>query len=429
MDWKFLAATLSIPILVLSTPSESLAQASVPRGDTVTSRSRPALDPLGVRLGAFLFFPNLFIDQTYSDNIFASENDTEADFITEVRPEFSLESDWNNHALRLAAGSNFGLYADNDAEDFIDYFTSVDGRLDITRDAALFANGGYARRHEERGDPDDVRGRNPTEFDLIDGGLRYVHSFGRFRTTTRAEFLRLDFENVEAAGPGSAQTIQNDRDRSIFTGGLRVGYEILPSYEAFIQGTGNRRNYDETDADDAIGTDRDSYGYDIVTGVALDLGGLLFGEVFVGFREQTYEEGSLNDNSGVTFGTTIDWNVTPLTTFTFRVEQDVNDTTIEGASGVTVTEGRFGVDHELLRNLLLNGNVSVSSNDYEGTSRQDYVFGTGIGARYLMNRNFYASIGYRFVRRSSEDAVGDGTPGEDPDFSENRFRIGLEAQL
>ena len=75
------------------------------RGETVTNRSRPELDPLGMRAGSFLIYPRLGLQETYNDNIFAVESDEQDDFITLVRPQLDVRSDWTNHAVDLRAGA------------------------------------------------------------------------------------------------------------------------------------------------------------------------------------------------------------------------------------------------------------------------------------------------------------------------------------
>src|SRR4051812_21342077 len=44
------------------------------RGQTVTDRPRPELDPLGVHLGTFFLYPRLELDELFNDNIFATRS-------------------------------------------------------------------------------------------------------------------------------------------------------------------------------------------------------------------------------------------------------------------------------------------------------------------------------------------------------------------
>ena len=61
------------------------------------------------------------------------------------------------------------------------------------------------------------------------------------------------------------------------------------------------------------------------------------------------------------------------------------------------------VQHELLRNLLLNGTVDYTRDDFQGTGRTDNSYGAGFGVSYLLNRNLTVDANYRFTKRDSDD--------------------------
>jgi hypothetical protein len=178
------------------------------------------------------------------------------------------------------------------------------------------------------------------------------------------------------------------------------------------------RRYDETP--DTTGVDRDSWGYSVVGGVALDFGGITFGEIYAGYLQQFYDDSDLENVSAPTFGGALTWNATTLTTVTLAVERAVLETTDAGASGYISTAGELTVDHELLRNVILSASGAVTNNDYEGTSRTDWFYIGNVGARYLLNRNLYLSAGYLFRHRTSDEVNN---------FDQNLIRIGLQTQL
>lgn len=388
------------------------------RGETVVSRARPEYDPLGIRLGGFYLFPQLNVFQTFNDNVFASENDTKSDFVTNVAPALSLQSDWGRHALNFSTGSNTAKYYEYTRQDYTEYFVNGNGRVDITGDAALFAGGGFAHRFEFPGSPDfQEDAREPTPYNVGNGFVRYVQSFGRLRTTVDSTVDRFVYEDDILR---SGEHVSNaDDDRTVYGGGVRVGYEIFPNYEAFVRGSGNRREYD--DHDNVGIRDRSSTGYNAVTGIALDLGGLVFGELYVGYLEQIYDDSDFDTINGVDAGGSLTWNVTTLTTITARASRQINDTTQRNVSGILTTATGIDVDHELLRNLLLNANFAYVRDEYENINRNDDYYITGIGGRYLFNRHFSANLGYRFVQRDST------TPSFE--YTRNLVRIGVQAQL
>jgi hypothetical protein len=412
------------PRAVTPAPRSGLEEKQpLPRGDTVASRSRPEYAPLGVPLGSFLLFPQLGLFQSYNDNVFATEHDTDGDFITNVAPELALQSNWNQHALNFFTGANFSKYADFTKQDYTDYYVATNGRLDILRDSTLFGGASYARRHELPGSPDFRRSATePTPYDAYNAFARYLQGLGLFNVTLDGAFNRLDYKSVNTVeGPNNSNS---EDDRNAYLGGVRVGYQLFPEYEAFVRVNGNAVRYDRSRQTNGRTTDRSSDGYDFATGVALDLGGILFGEAYVGYLQQFYDSNDFNTLGGVNFGGSLTWNVTTLTTVTSRLTRTVETTTFEDSPGVLSTLGEVQVDHELLRNLILNGTFSVVHDDYQDSGRNDNYYIGGIGARYLFNRNIYGSLGYNIIRRSSDDEE-DGTN----DYTQNVIRIGLEAQL
>ncbi|MBL8660229.1 MAG: outer membrane beta-barrel protein [Rhodospirillales bacterium] len=402
-----------------ASPGNAQQVTVLPRGDTVATRARPEYDPLGIRAGSFLFFPQLSVSEVYNDNIFATDGGKVDDFITVLSPQATLESNWSRHALAIAGGGDFSFYKQNPDEDYQDWFAATDGRIDVSRDIALYGGGGAARRHEIRGSPDDPGGDEPTVYYEYNAFARYDQNFDRFGLTVDGLFDRVDYTNTPVSdGPDISN---NDRDRNVYSTPVRLGYEITPDYEAFVRVAPNIRRYDQTP--DFDGVDRDSWGYQAVGGLALDFGGITFGEIYAGYMQQFYDDSDLNNVNTPTFGGSVTWNATTLTTLNLAVERNVLETTAIGASSYISTSGELTIDHELLRNVILTAGGAVTNNDYDGINRKDWFYLGNFGARYLLNRNLYLSAGYLYRHRSST-----GSDGVD-DFTQNLIRIGLQTQL
>jgi hypothetical protein len=318
-------------------------------------------------MGSFLVLPSIAVEQRYDDNVFNTDGDEEDDFITRILPRLNIRSDWSNHALNFESGAAIGRYWDNDDEDYEDYYAGASGRLDIRRSTQFRVRSRYEHLHEDRGSPDDAGGKDPTELDVSTLGAELFHDFGRLNGTVGGSFRRISFDDVDAAG--GPDIVQHDRDRDRTEGFVRVGYDISPRYEAFVRGSYNDVNYDEDEH--VTGIDRSSDGYGVAVGLDVDFGGLVFGDLFVGYRSQDYDDSSLDDIDGFGGGADITWNATTLTTIGFSALGDIKETTVAGASGRMVATGEVTVDHELLRNLLLAANASVTRDDYEGISRTD----------------------------------------------------------
>jgi len=388
-----------------------------PRGQTVTERQRPDLDPLGMHAASFLVFPKFSLGESYNDNIFATTGNRKDDFITTLSPELRAQSDWNRHFLAFEARGDIGRYATNSSEDFEDATISANGRVDIVRDAFVSGGATLNKFHEDRGSPDEVNGKFPTEYMVFSPTVGAANRWNRFSLRGDATLQRYMYDNAVTS---TGSSINNkDRDRSQYTVSLRGGYEIVPEYEAFVRVAYNTVNY--SSAVDDNGFNRDSDGYEAVVGTRIDLSGVTYGDVFAGYRRQMYDDARLRTVNGPTFGGAITWNVTSLTTAKGSIVRTVEESTLSNASGFFATDFRASVDHELLRNLLIGATVGYLVDDYEGISREDDYYKAGAYARYLMNRNLYLTARYDYERRAS-DAVG-------ADYDKNIFMLRLETQL
>ena len=402
-------------VLALPVGAPAFAQTDS-RTTTVMDRERPELDALGAKAGGFTLYPSVEIDQTYNDNIFATQNGEIDDFITTIRPAVRIESDWNQHYLGFNGSADVVRYWDNGQEDHETADLRVDGRIDIRRDTNVTAAAGYEKGSEERGSVNDAGGSTPTEFDVVSFDAGIFNRWNRASVSADGTIRQRDFDDVQS----TAGTINNDdRDRDEYKLDLRGGYEIQEEYEAFVQLILTSVDYDA--AVDDNGLDRDNEGYEIRAGARLDFTGLLFGDVFVGYLNRDYEGATLSSVDTIVGGLDLTWNVTPLTTVKGGFSREVAETTLTAASGTLTTEYRVSADHELLRNLILSARASMSTEEFEGVSREDDYIKAGFGAKYMLNRNFSLVLDYDYSRRDSNVA------GSDNDI--NKILLRLRAQL
>lgn len=366
------------------------------RGETVRERPREAYDANGLRAGGFLLFPTIELGVRHEDNVYRVEDGEIDDFVTFVHPRIRAVSSWSNHEIALDAGVEADRFDSNRDENSTDWFVTTAGRLDVLRHTNVSADLDLQRRHEDRGDPNSARVAKPVVYDSQSVGVGGFHRFNRFALSAEGRSTEFSYD----------QASQGDRDRRRSELMLRAGYEIVPEYEAFVRVDWNRRDYERRQGR----FNRDSDGWKVVAGTALDLGGLIFGEVSAGYRKQDYEDPRLPAVDGLAIDGSLTWNVTPLTTINAFVERTVEESVLD-ASGSLATSGGVGVDHELLRNLILGADLDMARNRYYPVAgaprREDEHIGVGIEGTWLVNRFLHASLGYRFETRESTAAGGD----------------------
>jgi hypothetical protein len=404
---RYLLATSA---LVFLTPELALAQAQpVDPNVTVTQRPRPDYDPLGIRAGSFLVFPELGVNGVYSDNVGFDEDDEESDFALVVQPSVEFVSQWSRHLLQLEAGSNISIQLEESDEDYQDLFAVGSGRVDVSRQTNVVANAQARLDHEGRDDPEDGGGDELTDIYRFGGGLAVNHQVNRLGFTVGGDVLRSVFDDDD----------EEDRNANVYDLLLRTSYEVSPRLDMFVEGRYNVEDRDDNVDDNGI--ERDTDGYEARLGAGVDLTSVLFGEAFAGYRVQRFEEDTFDDETGLSFGIDLNWNPTLLTSVGFFGQRDFRPTDEGGAASNFRTEFGVTIDHEVLRNVIINGEASYQNDDFRGDDREDDSFLVGGGVTVWLNRNLSVNAGYDYSERDSNQA------GED--FTVNQVSIGLTLRL
>ncbi len=408
----------SISVALLFAGLSAMAQQVQPL-ETVANRPRPALDPLGIRLSGFILSPDLSVQGTYNDNIFAHDSVTVEDIVVSVLPSISLESNWNRHSLSLNADADIGRYQDNSDEDYEDYEIRADGRLDINSANYLSGFLRHAADHVDRTSPEDFRFAGITEYTADTASLTYFRKPNRFLLQLNGRARETLFEDSPTP-IGSINNADRNRFQTDYT--MRIGYEFVAESVFYLQGTANSWDYQQKV--DNAGFERSSNGYEVAMGISREISGVTSANVYVGYLSQEFDDGRFETVEGLSFGADIIWNVTNLMTLNATASRNIEPTAIVGASGIAATYYGMSLDYELLRNWILSMNIFLADDEYQGIGRTDNVVGSGLSTKYLIHRNFYAYLGFDYERREStpENLRAD-------DYRVNRFFLRLQGQF
>ena len=114
------------------------------------------------------------------------------------------------------------------------------------------------------------------------------------------------------------------------------------------------------------------------------------------------------------------WNPTQLTSLRLDGVGGYEPSDV-GASNLTHQIG-LRVDHELLRNVLIGGEVSYTRDDFQDSGgRIDNRYDVGPDITYLLNRYLSVGAGYVFTKQDSDD--------NQEEFTRNLITLRLTAQL
>jgi hypothetical protein len=362
---------------------------------TVTQRPRPEVDPLGLHIGDFFWFPRAELDEVYNSNIFATRRPTISDVITVLQPSFDLLSSFPRNAVNLHGGAASQFYASHSAQNTQDGFISTDGRLDVTVGNSFYGSAQAAHLHIPRtstNSPSDAA--QPVTYWAYTANAGYRQTGLRFGYQADIAVLSTQYNAVPTVGGGILP--QRPSDTTISQAVLRGSYELVPDYLGYIRVAGNLTDYPHL-------APLNSAGYRTDLGLQILPRHILSGEIYTGYLSQIY--GTLGRSiTGVDAGGRLVYNFTRLTTATFtglRTVIPANPTIGTTGTSYLATTAAANVDHELLRNLLLNASAGYEIDTYLGVSRTDNILSIGAGLKYLLHRNLYLGGSYAYQQRNS----------------------------
>ncbi len=361
----------------------------------VTTRSQPEFDPEPIHAGAFDITSSVGVSAAYNDNIFAEPNNEDDDTIFRLTPRVTARSNWSVHELSAGLSVYHREYSANSSESSTDYNLFVNGRIDVSRDFQVRLGADTGHITEDRWAAASFGATEPASFD------------------TASTFVQASYRNdriliegtVGASNDEYDQTIQQIRDNTSTYANARLSYAVSPDVAVFVQTRQTNLDYDQTDRDGTRST--------IDAGVNFELSAPFRGEIAVGNFKDNRDNPLYGDTEGLNVSGNVKWFPTELTTVTFLANRGVVDPGL--ATSATSVNTAFGlrVDHELLRNLLLFGNIRQEKSQYEGAAidREDDAFSFAVGGAYKINRNMH--LEFEYSTRSQDSSGVNAGPSMD----------------
>jgi hypothetical protein len=172
---------------------------------------------------------------------------------------------------------------------------------------------------------------------------------------------------------------------------------------------------------DMNGFYRDSTGYILRGGAAVEISGLLEGEVSGGYGQRDYVDPRLPPLRGPVVDVALIYTPSPLTTVTLRGATSMNETTVPYASGALTQAVAATLSHDLLRNLNVTLTGNYFYNNYQGSFVLQRRGGAGVQLEYKLTRS--VSLRGSFMRQILDSTYPKA------DYTANVYTAGLRFQL
>ena len=417
---KTLAVSLSLLILGgggLALPGVlSAADDEEDSTDSSEAKEKP-----GYYTESFHIQPELQVTGYYDDNIYATDQQEESDFITIISPMLKVKSLWDKNSLKLGAGANIGRYADKTGENYNDAWVEADGSFNIGEKTSLFGGAGYSHKHEPRDSKESARiTPEPTTYDVTDLRLGMRQGFDDLTLRVAGTYQALDYKNV-------GDVYNDDRDRTVTGLGARVSKRIDKNLSIYGQAFLNNRDYDE--AEDLSGFNRDSQGYTASVGVTKKFGRSNKIDAYLGWLVQEYDDDRFDRVNKPNFAASLRWYPAESYKLTASLDRTLSETTEFGSSGYLYTQFDTQLDKRMFNNIVGYLSYGYGLVEYQDVGREDVINTFGVGVNYYMSKRVLISGGYSYISNDSNDESDSLGPLDTYDYQRNLFLLSIKVKL
>lgn len=208
---------------------------------------------------------------------------------------------------------------------------------------------------------------------------------------------------------------QEDRDATLATIRLRLGYEISPALTPFVEGEIGRRFYD--DEIDSAGYERSATWLAVRMASAIDIREKFYGEASIGWMREDLDDQRLGTISGLALAANLNWcpSAAPSSAFYTIIE----GTTDAGKSGSILHSGALRMERQIRSNLTAEAFADISWRNYT-SGEQDLILSGQYGLTWWLNRNLGLFEPARYERLRSDVS--------DRDYDAKSLFIGLRLQ-
>jgi hypothetical protein len=369
-------------------------------------------DPIGIRVGSFIMFPELVMGGTWTSNVSKSPG-AASDIAFNFQPSARLVSNWARHALEFRASGGLSYFSDNSSEDDKSYNLETRGRIDIAKRTNIEALLSRDHSLESRSaiDASATGSRASVDIDRAEASLN--HRFNRLSVQFRGSVSDYSFGGTETIGVVSSTS---GRDYRQTQEAARASWEFKPTLSAFTEVDVNQRNYDKAAATDLINRSSDGQRYKV--GVSFgNTGQILRGELSMGYGVQAPDDNRLKSIDGFIFDANATWRASELTSVLATARSDVSETTTANVGGAFSRTTGLEVRHKLRNYLIASAGLAYTVQDSQDGVINDKELRSTLGLEY------YASPeAVLFSRYTHTDFNGVGSTS---DYSADELYMGM----
>lgn len=369
----------------------NLSGADIDPGVTVRSRLRPEYDAPGVRLGSVTTRAELVELFGYDDNVLGTSRGP-GSLVIRTRAAVQAATSWTRNNLALGASVDDNRFLNLPQQSYTNARAGGEWSYDFGQDR-LTASYQHLEQNQLPNSVSTIALLRPLPYRTDEARVSYRALLGRWilEPSFTADFIRF------GRGSNLNGTTQDNRllDRNTQTATLGAAYEFAPQRSGVLVVSATSAQYKRGRARP------DFYDLSVLGGLDYNTTGVLRYRLLIGYQVREFVNAAFQSRTAPVAEGTVVWTPTGLTTVTASVLRRIEEANEFVDVGYTLTRGRIIVDHEYLRNVLLQGRASVEQADYQQDGSRS-LFSAGASATWLLNRNMRLSLSYDFAYSPEE---------------------------
>lgn len=395
-----------------------------PVDDVLGLRARrlDPFEPLGTRLGSFLLFTEAEVGGIFTDNVLGTPVGR-SDYAFEFAPQVRLESDWSRHAFQAEFTADRSWFNKYSVEDDKTYAALLRGRLDVGARTNLELELGKAQTQDGRNATSitDVAGfQTNVQEEQISAKAR--HTFNRLTLELEGSVSTFDYEDLQGRPLTAAEILGGDtllaqdvRDYREDELTLRGTYEFNPDLAVYMEGELSQDVYKQPVS--VTGLTRDSTGYATLAGMTFALNDVVFGDISLGWGEQSSIDEGTAPIEGVLLNADVVWMPTPMTMVEFIASSAIAPASLVDSLGAVSRTYQLSLQQAFWRFFVVGGYLSYETADYTDNPLVDERLREGLTMEYFFNPNMSLYTRYEHTDFMSTDRFNE--------YAENEVRVGM----
>jgi hypothetical protein len=359
-------------------------------GVTVLSRERPLYEQLGIRAGGFVIRPSLDESIGYNSNLLGQTNGP-GSWLLETGPSVLVNSDWSRNRLGASLSVDNQHYFNLSSQNQTNWTAALGGGYTIGESELTLAYS-HVATHEVPTQIGSLPSQAPIPFTIDDFRTDYTFNLGYLKVTPNAEFSIYRYGNALVQGVPISQAFA---DVNVLQGGLTFRYGIANESNLLLVLQGIDSHFINPQPNVPTPS---SVSMLALAGVDYRPSGVLRYQVLLGAEIRTFSAAQFHSETAPVARANVIWTPTGLTTVTGTLVRAIENPVQAANNGFTYTSGRVQVDHELRRNVVLEGSAQVSNINYFQSGGTQTGFSVGGSVTWLVNRNVRLVGSYQYTK-------------------------------